>query len=609
MKSKIESIYPQNMTDFINSNIQNNSNKKYFSRNSSNDDNNSNNNDYSINHYVSKSFNSLDKYQKGNSIKEEYNPKISNQFNDKNFTNNIINYCLINQNHIPNEQNQSNNFLYNLKNDLLFNKDEKPYPKPEPIPLKIDKTTKYINISKNFDINNKNINNIENDVDIRLITFLHKMNLDYLANTFKNNYVNFQDLFLLNKDDLIEMKIPIGPRNKLIYYIEQYKKTMKNYELEDISYFFSYNNGQNIDMISSTMPSSYNNDISNKLKENSNFLLASNSETKRGYNFHYNIGNENNDINIINNKNKLDTSFKGNNPDKSRKNSINKNISKIEKRNNFNMYDLKRSKNISDFNKFEKKNNSIITSKKMKKIEQKKNYHKSGSFIFSYNFNNKINKNNKNKINHNNNFLKVQDFNKKKSTKNNKYYFRNSLSNFFENISLNKSDNKNNNKQKLNLKTSKITNHSNDSFLINNKNNNIKKNKNIKRNKSMEIKENFNEKNLLENFKSLNSEVEKFENKYKRLKKNSCERKKKIKQLLMGNRISEGKIQLLKKQLNNINNTKPQEFDYVNKNNINIIKESHNNSQYRNYNINKNINNSQNRSETTLIYELNIDNI
>ena len=31
-------------------------------------------------------------------------------------------------------------------------------------------------------------------------------------------------------------------------------------ELEDISYFFSYNNGQNIDMISSTMPSSYNND-------------------------------------------------------------------------------------------------------------------------------------------------------------------------------------------------------------------------------------------------------------------------------------------------------------------------------------------------------------
>ena len=609
MKSKIESIYPQNMTDFINSNVQNNSNKKYFSRNSSNDDNNSNNNDYSINHYVSKSFNSLDKYQKGNSIKEEYNPKISNQFNDKNFTNNIINYCLINQNHILNEQNQSNNFLYNLKNDLLFNEDEKPYPKPEPTPLKIDKTTKYINISKNFDINNKNINNIENDVDIRLITFLHKMNLDYLANTFKNNYVNFQDLFLLNKDDLIEMKIPIGPRNKLIYYIEQYKKTMKNYELEDISYFFSYNNGQNIDMISSTMPSSYNNDISNKLKENSNFLLASNSETKRGYNFHYNIGNENNDINIINNKNKLDTSFKGNNPDRSRKNSINKNISKIEKRNNFNMYDLRCSKIISDFNKFEKKNNSIITSKKIEKIAQKKNYHKSGSFIFSYNFNNKINKNNKNKISHNNNFLKVQDFNKKKSTKNNKYYFRNSLSSFFENISLNKSDNKNNNRLKLNLKTSKITNHSNDSFLINNKNNNIKKNKNIKRNKSMEIKENFNEKNLLENFKSLNSEVEKFENKYKRLKKDSCERKKKIKQLLMGNRISAGKIQLLKEQLNNINNTKHQEFDYVNKNNINIIKESHNNSQYRNYNINKNINNSQNRSETTLIYELNIDNI
>ena len=137
----------------------------------------------------------------------------------------------------------------------------------------------------------------------------------------------------------------------------------------------------------------------------------------------------------------------------------------------------------------------------------------------------------------------------------------------------------------------------------------MKKNKNIKRNKSMEIKENFNEKNLLENFKSLNSEVEKFENKYKRLKKDSCERKKKIKQLLMGNRISSEKIKSIKEQINNINNTKPTQFDYVNKNNINIIKESHNISQNRDYNINKNFNNSQNRNETTLIYELNIDNI
>ena len=510
------------MTEFINSNVQNNSNKKYFSRNSSNDDNYSINNDYSANNYVSKSFNSLDKYQKGKLLKEEYNPKISNQFNDKNFTNNIINYCLINQNHIPNEQNHSNNYFYNLENDLLFNEDEKLFPKPEPTPLKIDKTTKYINISKNFDINNKNNNYKENDVDTRLITFLHNLNLDYLTSTFKNNYVNFQDLFLLNKDDLIEMKIPIGPRNKLIYYIEQYKKTMKNYDIEDISYFFRYNNGQNMDMISSTMPSTYNNDISNKIKENSNLLFVSNSETKRGYNFNYNNGNENNDIDFIKNKNKLDTSFKGNNPDKSIKNSINKNISKIDKTNNFKIYDLRHSKIISDFNKFEKKNNSIIISKKIKKIPQKKNYQNSGSFIFSYNCYNKINKKNKN----NNNFLNVKDFNKKNSIKNSKFYFRNSLSNFFDNISLNKSDNKNNYTQKLNLKTSKISNHSNDSFLINNKSINLKKNKNIKRNKSMEIKENFNEKNLLENFKSLNSEVEKFENKYKRLKKDSCERKK-----------------------------------------------------------------------------------
>ena len=34
------------------------------------------------------------------------------------------------------------------------------------------------------------------------------------------------------------MKIPIGTRNKLIYFIEKYKQMMKNYDMEDTPYFF-----------------------------------------------------------------------------------------------------------------------------------------------------------------------------------------------------------------------------------------------------------------------------------------------------------------------------------------------------------------------------------
>ena len=38
------------------------------------------------------------------------------------------------------------------------------------------------------------------------------------------NYIYLNDLFLLSKDDLIEMNIPIGPRNRIINFILKYKK-------------------------------------------------------------------------------------------------------------------------------------------------------------------------------------------------------------------------------------------------------------------------------------------------------------------------------------------------------------------------------------------------
>ena len=587
MKSKLEPIFSQNIVDNIDYNEQTNSNKNLFSRNSLDDENHFMNNDNPSSQYIIQSI-----YRKEHLMKGEHNPKISNQFNNKKYTNNIINYCLINPNNNTNKQNLSNNFFYNIENDILFDGDEKPFPIPEPTPLKINKSTKYINISKNFETNNKSIYSEINNNDTRLTTFLHNLNLDYLTNIFKNNYVNFKDLFLLTKEDFVEMKIPIGPRNKLIYFIEQYKKNMKNFEMEDILYFFNNIKLQNFEVISLTMPSTYNNEYSNKMKDNTDMLFLTHSDTKRGFNIKDRLIHRNNHLNKINDE--TESSYRANNYNKFVKTSISSSMSAIEKKNYFNKNDFKLySNNISSIN-HSKKSNSV------KKINNQKN-------------------NNKTKKNYNNHsYLNVKLFNKKNSKKNNKFFFRNPMNNYNGSISSNIT---NNYQQSSNCKTSKITDFFNNSY-INNKNKNIthKDINNKKRSKSIEMVENLNsinENNILENFKSLNNEVEKFENKYKKMKRDSCERKKKIKQLLMGKGISTGNIKILKQQLdhmNYINSQKNNDNNFSDKNkninikkeNVNILGNNDNNSMSF---INKNNDNKQNKNIKTLFYELNIDKI
>ena len=617
MNSKHEQIYPENIIENFDNNYQKNSNKKFFYRNQNEEDNCFNNSDYIENHYISKSFNNIDKNQKEDKLKEEYNPKIKNQFNNKKFTNNIINYCLINPNHNQNIQNQANNFFYNLDNDVLFNEHENPFPKPEPTPIKIDKSTKYINISKSININNKSSDNVRNIIDIRLMAFLHNLNLDYLDNIFKNNYINFKDLFLLTKDDLIEMKIPIGPRNKLIHYIELYKKSMKNYELEDILYFFRHNKEQNfVKKSSSTTPSTYINDFSKKIKVNENPIFFNYSESKRGNNINNENENINDNIETVNNK--TDYSFIiNNNSDKYTKTSIDKSITEIEKKNNFNVYNLKMNYSYMSDNNRKNRNKSIIESKKMKIPSKKKNYN-NNSFIFQYNYirgkqKNKVKKNNNNK-----NCLNIKTFNKKHLKNSYNFYYRNSMSNFIQNISSIKPNSKIYDQNK-NLKTTKPKNYFNDSYLNNQSKNIInKKSKNIKRSKSIKMPEKK-ENNLLENFRSLNTEVEKFEIKYKKMKLESCERKKKIKTLLTTNKSSTGKIKLLKQQLNNINKINPQYNEslcFIDKNKLNnmniIVKKS--DQETKNISINKDKNNKTTnnllkKNEKILFYKLNIDNI
>ena len=593
MNSINESILHKNLTEKMM-----NINKKVNSRNMPNDSN------YFSNNYISKSFTSIDKNQKGNMAKEEYNPQIKNQFNNKKYTNNIINYCLINPNHNSNIQSQSNNFFYNLENDFLINENESSFPKPEPTPIKIDKSTKYINISKNFEINNKTSDNERKIGDIKLITFLHNLNLDYLLSNFKNNYVNFRDLFLLTKEDFIEMKIPIGPRNKIIHFIELYKKSMKNYEMNDVLNFFKNINGQNFEKVSSTIPSSYNNDLSIKMKDNENVFFPNQSEIKKG------------NINNSNNGSYIDSSFKINHSNKLIKTSKNKSISEIGKKSNYKIYHFNINSNYISNHNLSKNSDAMKSSKNLKNTVKNYNYHRTNSFLFSSKYNNKNPKNEKRKTNINKNLLNIQAFKNKNFKKNYKFCYRNSMNSFFENISSIKSNN-----NKINLKISKpIKSNSifNDSFFNNNSNNNNNNNKNkmIKRSKSILVNKKFNENNFVENYKNISYEVEIFENKYKKMRRDSLERKKKIKSLLMGNKNSKGNINLLKQQLVNIQKNIPIQFEeteYIDKNNLikkmNISTKKENILNDKENNINKINNNRQYKTDKTSTDELNIDSI
>ena len=121
---------------------------------------------------------------------------------------------------------------------------------------------------------------------------------------------------------------------------------------------------------------------------------------------------------------------------------------------------------------------------------------------------------------------------------------------------------------------------------------------------------------VIENYKNISYEVEIFENKYKKMRRDSLERKKKIKSLLMGNKNSKGNINLLKQQLVNIQKNIPIQFEeteYIDKNNLikkmNISMKKENILNDKENNINKINNNRQYKTDKTSTDELNIDSI
>ena len=211
-------------------------------------------NEYILNYALD----NLNKYQENllikenedekNNINNELSGKI-NYYNENDKKNKTSKNFRSSYKNIKRDENIFNKFYNNknyseyfLRNDLFnekkeikneFKKSNEEIPEPEPYII-----NKYA--TKKNDINNNNDKlNKNNNIDIKLNFTLSNLELNELKNVFKNNYIFFEDLFLLTKEDFVEMNIPIGPRNRLLNFIKKYKNYAKNFDLNELSSFMN----------------------------------------------------------------------------------------------------------------------------------------------------------------------------------------------------------------------------------------------------------------------------------------------------------------------------------------------------------------------------------
>ena len=148
-----------------------------------------------------------------------------------------------------------------VKNNFEFTFDDRHIkdikPDPEPFPKKYNDYYTVVNKNVSFIPNRKysyeqtipssqisqkdmivdmDINS--NEVDQKLLFVLKNLKIDNLYQLFIKNGIYFRDLFLLSKDDLVEIKVPIGPRNRILYFIKLFNKSAKNYDFEELYNFF-----------------------------------------------------------------------------------------------------------------------------------------------------------------------------------------------------------------------------------------------------------------------------------------------------------------------------------------------------------------------------------
>jgi len=206
-----------------------------------------------------------------------------------------------------------------------------------------NKVQEYLDDNKNnndFIQNQEEIDNEQNeevegevegeDDDDRLTYTLITLDLGNLIHIFEDNNISFVDMLLLTKEDLIELQLEIFQRNRILNFSKLFTKYAKNYSIQEISDFFTFNkqfifNSIIYDKVSS---SNLNNELQNEINnsgnnnENNNPIFDSNNIQEVNYlntepnTNRNNMNNNNNNFLMtqkINNKNNKGN-MKNNNP-------------------------------------------------------------------------------------------------------------------------------------------------------------------------------------------------------------------------------------------------------------------------------------------------------
>ena len=451
-------------------------------------------------------------------------------------------------------------------------------------------------INKEFNIKKDNTKNLANKnkeiYDEKIIFVLTNLELNELIKIFEQNYIYFDDLFLLTKEDFMEMKIPIGPRNRIINFMEKYKNIAKTYDMEELSSFMEkykqvlINSNDNDNFNFNVTPSTNNKYKSTTTSENnknkgsfdshgsdlpgkglnmSNFNFedaetlsprleekqnkkninskAKNRNRNRNQEYEVNIDNKNkifNDINQIINETNLNSS-ENNKIYELQKNGL------YNKENNNNNINKKKYNSSRIDDKFYQKQN--INNDENSNFNLNLNYNEninsgnifSNSLFNEYSrnindINETLNMNNINETN-NNNLYNIGSNNKNAYNKNSSFNKEN-----INNIMSTNSSNAKDNKSEFSNNT---TNNNNDNDtpslnLLNNKKNNSYKN-NIN---NMNINQ-----NTYKTFQNIFSEIENYQINYEKMKKEKDNRNNKINNLL--EKKNRPNLQYLKMKIKN----------------------------------------------------------
>ena len=521
-----------------------------------------------------------------NNYKTEIEPNSKNIIDNKNKSNSFFmtkkkkelqNITNIKKDHkiiVKKNQNKKKNkqFLYTFQN--FYNN----YPIPEPLPKKID--IRIINDNNNSNISNLNESkrNEKSLYDDKTILFiLTNLGLEDLFLKFKDNRITYNDLQFLTKEDFIEMKIPIGPRNRIIHFIQEMKRNKVPLDFENLRNFIDKykktisNQNQNINFRNNNI-SNDKNKIENK---NDNFIYDKKSQNSLIFSSQIDLGNNENlspldkninsflsfnnyfNNNIYNNKsnnNNLEDFPKFNQDKNKNKNKMDNEIShqkylsekhpkNVNSSKSVNYGKIKKEENILNqisYNKNSRNKNSdnLLFEQKEKENEKMFNYNNKRSYSQNIIKNNAKRykpqiKSNKFKIKsnytYNYEYIKVRHLNKNYSNYNYNQYIPTKKRIKANTKEKNKSNVLRRNSTYTNIKNYEKVKNPYESFYSNNSN--------LSR-------------NLLNKLDLINKEVEKYESNYERLKNETKIRNKNVNLILSNNNI------IIKNNNNNNNNHK-----------------------------------------------------